>query len=68
MHNKFKRRKREVEFGLFFLSYLADFPDGLPEEALHDPGVHPHHAVRGPADAAVATVLVDGGSDLKLIR
>ena len=49
-----------------FFSYLANFPDGLPEEALHDPRVHPHHAVRGPTYAAVAPpVLVDGRSDLK---
>ena len=47
------------------VSYLAYLPDGLPEEALHDPGVDPHHAVRGPADAALAAVLVDGGPDLE---
>ena len=47
------------------VSYLANLPCGLPEEALHDPGVDAHHAVRGPADAALPTVLVDGRADLE---
>lgn len=58
MHNKYMIRW--VSF-----SYLANFPDGLAEEALHDPRLHPHHAVRGPADSAIAAVLVDGRPDLK---